>query len=164
MRPNMRLIAITAALFCFWLLLSGHFTSLFIALGAAATLSVIIMQQRLRRIIPPFETLPRRLEIRPLKALSYLFWLLGQIIQANFQVARIILSPFPKISPHLINMPVTQKTLLGEFIFANSITLTPGTVSIETQEKTILIHALTEKSGDLTALHHMGARVRNIET
>jgi len=160
----MRLLWITIILFYFWLMLSGHFTSLFLALGAVSTLLVVVMLRRLRSILPPSSKSPRQIEIRPLKAIAYLFWLIGQIVIANLHVAWRVLSPFAKIAPHMIEVPTPQKTPLGEFIFASSITLTPGTISVATQKDTILVHALTQTSGNLNDLAFMDQQVSSIET
>ena len=90
-----------------------------------------------------------------LGALTYWPWLLWEIAKAGWDVTKIILHPDLPISPELIRVPASQRTDLGRVIYANSITLTPGTISVETDEETILVHALTRagaeglESGDM---------------
>ncbi len=76
------------------------------------------------------------------RALVYWPWLLWEIVKSNLQVARIILSPRLEISPELIKVPTSQGSDLGRVIYANSITLTPGTVSIYVWSEAIEVHAL----------------------
>lgn len=160
----MRLILVILALFAFWLMLSGRFTLLFFALGAASVLGVILMRQRLVRVLPFREQFVIKSRLSFWKSIRYFFWLVGQIVLSNFLVARIILSPRLKIKPHFVEIPAKQKTLLGEVIFANSITLTPGTITVETHYKTyIMVHALTENTGNVVALNEMAQRVCQIE-
>jgi hypothetical protein len=62
----------------------------------------------------------------------------------NFQVARIILSPRLRIEPQLLRVRASQRTSVGLAIHANTITITPGTISLDVRDGTILVHALTE--------------------
>ena len=125
---------------------------------------VVLMKVRLARVVPLKEAFLPQSTLKLGPSLRYFAWLVAEIIKANLAVARIILSPRMKVQPHLIEIPAEQTTLLGEVIFANSITLTPGTISIETFDKHhILVHALTEQSGTKEGLEEMGARVCQIE-
>ena len=67
------------------------------------------------------------------------------------------------ISQQLIAVPCTQKTEMGHVIFANSITLTPGTVTVETAPGKFLVHALTEEAANLDGFAEMGRRVAEVE-
>jgi multicomponent Na+:H+ antiporter subunit E len=77
------------------------------------------------------------------------FWavLLREITVSNVDVVRAILSPRLPIQPHFLRVRTRQSTDLGKVILANSITLTPGTVTVDVQGDELLIHALTEASG-----------------
>ena len=74
--------------------------------------------------------------------LSYFVWLFIEIIKANIAVIRAVLSPNLEISPTLTKIPTPQDSDIGKVIFANSITLTPGTVSVSMEDDYILVHAL----------------------
>ena len=78
----------------------------------------------------------------------YLAWLVGEVFRANVRVARIILSPSLPISPIVVPFQAHQKTDLCKVIYANSITLTPGTITTGVEGDMLRIHALTWKDID----------------
>ena len=83
-----------------------------------------------------------------LQTLVYFRWLFGEIIKANLAVVRAVLSPGLNVSPTLVRIPTPQNTDIGKVMFANSITLTPGTVSVDIQDDHILVHALLSEMSD----------------
>ena len=87
-----------------------------------------------------------------------------EIAKSNIAVTKTILSSSMPIKQKLFNVPYTQRTDLGQVIFANSITLTPGTVTVETEDGHFLVHALSYSHDDLEALAVMDRRVRAAET
>ena len=74
----------------------------------------------------------------------YLVWLAVEVLKANLDVVKRVLNPSLPISPCIARLQAPQRTALGKVIYADSITLTPGTVSIELDEETILVHAISE--------------------
>ncbi len=124
-----------------WLIWSGHFTPLLLAFGVASCIAVIALTLRMK--VVDDESQPYHLGLRPL---AYLPWLLWQITKSNFDVARIILDPRLPISPRLIEVPLSQKTAVGQVGYANSITLTPGTITIGISQGQALVHALTRQA------------------
>ncbi len=82
-----------------------------------------------------------------------------QIVIANIDVARRVLSPSLPISPTLIRVKASQSTDLGQAIYANSITLTPGTISIDVEDGEILVHALTREGAQSLLDGEMDRRV-----
>ena len=103
-------------------------------------------------------------ELNPLKFVGYIGWLLVEIAKCNIAVTKTILSSSMPINQNLFDVPYTQRTDLGQVIFANSITLTPGTVTVETEDGYFLVHALSYSQYDLKALADMDRRVSAIET
>ena len=95
--------------------------------------------------------------------LLYMFWLIVEVGKANLIVARQALAVEPQLSPKLFVVPNPPRTAVGKVIFGNSITLTPGTVTVDLREEEILVHALTEDLADEAGLKDMGARVAGIE-
>jgi len=63
----------------------------------------------------------------------------------------------------MFEVPVTQKSEIAQVVFANSITLTPGTVTVESEDDNFIVHALDFGDGDMEALADMDARVSAIE-
>ena len=131
-------------LFVFWLLLSGHFEPLLLGLGLASVVLTIFLAKRMNVI--DHESYPLHLSSQSPAFFVYLF---REIVNANIDVIKRIMKPSGKsISPQLIEIPVPQKTDLGRVIYANSITLTPGTVSVELTKDKVTVHALTKQAAD----------------
>jgi multicomponent Na+:H+ antiporter subunit E len=99
----------------------------------------------------------------PLRALGYLPWLLWEIMKANLHVAGRILRPRMSISPSLVKVRCTQTHDIGRVIYANSITLTPGTVSVDTHGNEITVHALTAEAAQDLLEGSMDRRVTRME-
>jgi len=135
--------SLSAVLFGVWLLLSGHYTPLLLGLGGVSTLLVVAIS--LRMDVVDHEGHPLHLGLR---ILWYWPWLMVQVLRANVDVARRVLSPSLPISPRMFKVRATQRTDLGRVIYANSITLTPGTVSVELEDSVILVHALTAEAAE----------------
>lgn len=95
--------------------------------------------------------------------MKYLIWLTVEIGKADWAVTKVILSPNSLKRQRLIKVPANQHTDFGKMLFANSITITPGTVTVETESDQMIVHALTDEAADLTALGDMGNRVCAIE-
>ena len=98
-----------------------------------------------------------------LRPLGYAGWLAVEIVKSNIDVASRILNPGLPIQPQVIRVRSTQKTDLGRVIFANSITLTPGTVSMEIRGDEIIVHALSTDAADFDASGEMNRRVTALE-
>ena len=120
-----------------WLALSGFFKPLLLTLGAISIGIVIWMTVRMK--ILDKETAPYQTTGQ---TLIYFVWLFKEIIKANVAVVRAVMSPNLEVSPSLIKVPAKNKRDIAKTMFANSITLTPGTVSVDLQEDHILVHAL----------------------
>jgi multicomponent Na+:H+ antiporter subunit E len=145
-------------LFGFWLLLSGFFTPFLIAAGIGSALAVVAFGWRMR--VVDHEGHPVHLGPR---ALTYWPWLFKEIVKSALDVSRIILHPRLPISPVLVKVKPSQKTTVGVVTYANSITLTPGTVSIEVSQDEILVHALTREGAEGLASGDMDRRVSQFE-
>ena len=152
-------VALTGVLSLLWILLSGRYSPLFLSLGMASVAFVAWIVGRMERVDGA------RFEIRlqPVATLRYGFWLLGQIVRANIDVARLALSPRMRTSPVVLRVPAPQRTEFGRVLFANSITLTPGTVSVHLSEKEVEVHALTREAAAALAGGEMGRRVAELE-
>ena len=133
-------IVLVVALSALWLLWSGIYdNALVLGLGACSIAFVVWVTRRMHRVAEA--TVGYKLGPR---LIGYLPWLGWEIVKANLQVARIILDPKLPISPRLIRVPAPQRTDLGRVIYANSITLTPGTVTIDLVDDKLTVHALTK--------------------
>lgn len=153
-----------ASLFLFlallWLLLSGKLEFLPIALGVVSCLFVVYTAKRMD--VVDHEGHP--LHIRFGRLLFYWGWLFKEIAKSNWAVARCILDPKLPISPMLLRVRADQLSDLGKVIYANSITLTPGTVSINVDHSAIEVHALTREGAAALEQGEMARRVMALES
>lgn len=155
----MRTIGTALGLAAMWLLMSGLYKPLILGFGLTSVVLVMFVVRRMDAI----DGDRFALELKPFKAFGYFVWLLKEIAKANWTVTRIILTPAMPIRQHLFVTPLTQKTDLGQTIFANSITLTPGTITVETEPGHLLVHALAYSPSDDYALADMDRRVTSVE-
>lgn len=152
-------LSLGLALLALWLMLSGMFVTLLIAFGIAS--SVLVVWIALRMDVVDHEGHP--IHIRTGRWLSYMLWLVWQIVLSNLDVTRRILSPSLPISPTVRRLRAGQRTDLGLVIYANSITLTPGTVTIDVEGGEVEVHALSREGiADLES-GEMDRRVRALE-
>ncbi len=135
------LLAIILALY--WIGLSGYFTTMLLTLGGISIVLVIYLCKRMQ--ILDGETAPY---IYIPQTLYYFVWLGKEIVKANIAVVKTVLKPDMVITPTLVKVPVKNKSDLGRSMFANSITLTPGTVSVDFDADEILVHALLKNMAD----------------
>jgi len=147
-----------ATLFGLWLLLSGHFEPLLLILGLASVALVVWIAHRMDVI--DHEGHPIGLTPR---ILLYWPWLIWEIVKANIDVMRRILDPALPISPTVVRVPASQKTELGTVIYANSITLTPGTVTIDLEGNDLIVHAFSEDGAIALESGEMDRRVTAVE-
>ena len=155
----MRLVGYSVILCSLWLLWSGIYKSLLIIFGVGSVLLVLLITIRMNRV----DDDRIQIELNPLKFIGYICWLLVEIAKSNIAVTKTILSSSMPIKQNLFDVPYTQRTDLGQVIFANSITLTPGTVTVETEDGHFLVHALSYSHDDLEVLEGMDRRVRTAE-
>ena len=153
-----RTLSLFVLLFLTWLLLSGIYTGLLLGFGVLSCLLVIAICRRMK--IVDLEGHPIHLA---LGLLRYIPWLLWAIVKANIDVVRRIVHPRLPMAPRVIRVEASQKTHLGQVIYANSITLTPGTVAVETDEGTIDVHALTREAAEDVRSGVMDGRVTDME-
>lgn len=144
---------LAVALVATWLTLSGYFKPMLLILGAISIVLVLAMSVRMK--ITDSETAPY-LSIP--QTLVYFVWLFVEIIKANVQVVKAVLKPDMEVSPTLTKIPLPQAEDISKVMFANSITLTPGTVSVLMEEDHILVHALLSEMSAPDDFTEMGER------
>ena len=151
-------VGLTAVLVALWLTLSGTYTlsgdyPIVMGLGALSIAVTVALTFRMR--IVDRETVP----VIPAPALfGYWSWLGGEIVGANIGVLRLIMKPDMDIEPRLVRVPAEQRSGLGLCVFANSITLTPGTVTVDVEDDGFLVHALDTSFTDPDGFAELGRR------
>ena len=148
-------VILGVSLSTFWLLLSGYFTSiLLLSLGAVSVAVTVYLTLRMDR--HDGERVALRID---LAIVRYWIWLLLEIVKSNVDVAKIILSPKMSLSARMVRVKATQTSDVGLVIYANSITLTPGTVTVDIRGDEFLVHAITQEAADGVTNGDMGDRV-----
>jgi len=142
-----------------WLINSGHYTPMMIGFGVGSCVFVVWLSRRMG--IVDDEALPVRLIPR---AFLYAPWLAKEVFTANVDVARRVLTPGKlDISPTLFHARTTQASDLGRVLYANSITLTPGTVSVLVHGRSIWVHAIAEEVAEDLMEGEMDRQVTRFE-
>jgi multicomponent Na+:H+ antiporter subunit E len=151
-------LSIAVSLFVFWLLLSGYFTGFLIAAGVGSAAAVAWLAARME--IADREGHPLRFTPA---VLVYWPWLAKEIALSAWTVTKIILAPRLPISPTLVRFRPSQSSVVGLVTHANSITLTPGTITIDAERGEFLVHALTREGAASLAGSEMDRRVAALE-
>jgi multicomponent Na+:H+ antiporter subunit E len=134
----MRYVSLAVFLFAFWIVLSGHYTPVLIAAGVVSAAVCVLVAIRAR--VADAEGHPVQL-VRG--AVTYFPWLIREIVKSAWSVATIIVHPRLPISPTMTVVRASQKTTVGVATYANSITLTPGTITVRVNGNDLTVHALT---------------------
>jgi multicomponent Na+:H+ antiporter subunit E len=154
----MRAASLFGFLFLFWLALSGHYTPRLIAIGAAAAALSTLAAMRLR--ILDAEGHPAQLLRR---VAAYHPWLAWEMLKSTLGVVRLVLDPRLPISPTMTTVRASQRTAAGLATYANSITLTPGTLTVGIAGEELTVHALSEAGAIDLERGDMDRRVSRFE-
>ena len=133
----MRYLSLASFLFAFWLALSGHYTAMLVSVGAVSAVVCVLAAIRMRTADDeghPIEMF--------LGAITYFPWLFVEIAKSAWSVTKIILHPSLPISPTMTVVRASQKTAVGVATYGNSITLTPGTITVGVNGNELTVHAL----------------------
>jgi multicomponent Na+:H+ antiporter subunit E len=144
-----------------WILWSGYFTPLLLGLGLASVLACTWLAVRMRKIDgegSQFNILQHAHQLA-----TYWPWLLVEIAKSNIDVAKIVLAPKISIDPVMIRLKASQSTQVGQVIYGNSITLTPGTITVDIENGELLVHALVQAGADGLVEGEMDRRVAALE-
>jgi multicomponent Na+:H+ antiporter subunit E len=154
----MRRVTLAIVLFLFWLALSGHYTAFLIGAGAASAVLCVLVAERLR--VADAEGHAIHLAWN---ALSYFPWLLWEIVKSGWAVTKVVIDPRLPISPTMTRVTATQRTSVGIATYANSITLTPGTITVGVKGDQLTVHALVRDGAIDLEAGGMDARVTRFE-
>lgn len=151
-------LALSTMLCGFWLINSGHYGPLMLFFMVVSVIFVVVLCHIMD--VVDGESQPLNLTFTlPV----YFIWLFKEVVLSNIAVARCVWLSGKTISPTVITITAHQKTDLGKVIYANSITLTPGTVSMDLQGDQITVHALTRETAESLQEGEMDRRVCRVE-
>ncbi|MCP4220940.1 MAG: Na+/H+ antiporter subunit E [bacterium] len=142
-------------LFGVWLMLSGHYDPFHIAMGILSSAGVVALHWRLRKYYffegEIAETSAKMKNVFPARirygrVFFYIPWLIWQIVVASLQVAAVVLNPKMPIDPGFVCFKSKLPNMGAKVILGNSITLTPGTITVELQKNEFVVHSLMDAS------------------
>ena len=143
-------------LFSLWLLMSGHYNFLIVGLGIISCVFCVYVAKRGKLIDDeglPIFFIPR--------LLNYLIWLFKEILKSNLSTAKVIING--QVEPETFTVKVSQVTDVAKVTYANSITLTPGTVTTKMQKDVFEVHALNSDFGNDVRTNEMDKKVTWLE-
>ncbi|MFT6917868.1 MAG: multicomponent Na+:H+ antiporter subunit E [Cognaticolwellia sp.] len=152
------ILSLFITLSAFWLLNSGHYSVLILSLGFFSIVFILVIAHKMDVVDQESQPVYLTRNI-----FGYYLWLIKEIIQANITVVKHIWLGKDSISPALEKITISQQTDIGKVIYANSITLTPGTVAIDITGDEIIVHALLRKDIDSLKTGEMDRRVTMLE-
>ncbi len=135
-------ISLTLLLVIAWLLWSGLYSPLLLSLGVLSCAISLYLAKRIG-----FYDEAYALAVMP-GLVRYWLWLLWEMFKTSVDVARIILHPKLPISPTVVKFKALPEGPVGQAILANSITLTPGTVTLDVHKGELQVHCLTKAGAD----------------
>ncbi|MEM8709964.1 MAG: Na+/H+ antiporter subunit E [Planctomycetota bacterium] len=154
----MRFLSLALLLTALWISMSGHFEGIILVLGALSVGLVLWLSRRMGVIDGegvPIRMLPR---ITP-----YAAWLFKEIVVTNIEMAKLLVAGEIRTQPEVVEFTLHQKSDVSRALLANSITLTPGTVTMDVDDEHMLVHALTKDAAVDLVDGEMRGRVRRVE-
>lgn len=146
-------------LLAFWLVIVPQFDLVQLVVGAVVAFAITLYSTDTSKASKPTNLTLGYI----LRLTRFIFILLIEIIKANIDVAKIVLSKKMKIKPHFVKIKNPMKTDLNKVIYGNAITLTPGTLTVELEDDFIIIHALTETGADAEEGGVLGREIKKLE-
>jgi multicomponent Na+:H+ antiporter subunit E len=142
------------AMFGIWILFSGKIQVFHLSVGVAA---VILVTWLSLRLVSRDEA--ARPKMRIFATVWYVCWLAVQMVLSAIYVMRVIVNPKKHLDPRIVELHSPQPSNLSRVLLANSITLTPGTLTVDLEDDMFVVHALTQKTADDLLTDDMGRRV-----
>ena len=133
-------VFLSAILALAWLLWSGLYKPLILGFGLLSCVLTMIVVRRMQFF--DRETYSLQPSI---KLMRYWLWLLVEIAHSSVAVAKVVLNPSLPISPRVVRVAAPSDQSFDQVILGNSITLTPGTLTLDIFEGTLRVHTLTDE-------------------
>lgn len=141
-----RLMASTVfTLFLLWLMLNASLDPDVLSLGLAAALVIAGVSRGTLSPLTQFKATPAALVAVPL----FLLYFLSELIRSNLRLAKVILSPSLPIRPGIVKVRTRLESRMGRLLLANSITLTPGTLTVELKDEWLFVHWVQVDTQDI---------------
>lgn len=145
--PTVSVVLLFATLLFFWVLLNGSLAHDVLAVGAVASALIAIFFRGHLGWFSELRLTPKAL----ITTVAYVFFYLKELVKSNINVALIVLSPSLPVNPGIVTVRTRLKSAMGRMLLANSITLTPGTLTVDIDGEFLHIHWVTVDSPDIEA-------------
>lgn len=152
-----RILTLIVSLVAAWLLWSGLYKPLLLALGALSCFLVVVLARRMHLTDERYFTLG----LLP-RILGFWGWVLKEIVKSNIEVGRVVLDPQLRMNPQVVEIEADTQLETGQAILGNSITLTPGTVTLDVFDGKLAVHCLTDQGAKALRDGEMNRRVRAV--
>ncbi|MGI9264958.1 MAG: Na+/H+ antiporter subunit E [Gammaproteobacteria bacterium] len=149
-----RTLSLVLVLAAFWLLFSGHYDAKMLSMGGLSVVLTTWLARRMGVLDDDGHSIPLAIS-----AFAYFPWLMWEIVKSNVDVARLILSPSRRVRPSVFTVTATQTSDVFRVIYANSITLTPGTLTMNVEGDQFEVHAIEEGFEEELRTNRMDRRV-----
>ena len=136
---------IFAFLLLFWVLLNGSFVPEVLSVGAVVALTIMLFSRNGMTFLTGFRYTPNAIRA----TLLYLLFFFKELMKANLRLAKIVLSPSLPINPGFVKVRTKLESPMGRLLLANSITLTPGTLTVEMEGEWLYVHWVTMDASDI---------------
>lgn len=140
-------VILFATLMLFWLMLSGKLDTDVLIVGAVASLIIALLYRDGLSFFTEFRFTPQAI----VAGFRYYGYFLQELFKSNLKMAAIVLSPSLPITPGIVKVRTRLKSRMGRLMLANSITLTPGTLTVEMAGEWLYIHCVTVGATDIEA-------------
>lgn len=134
------------SLMAFWIAMSGFLDAIHLTMGVVTVAGVMMLNYRMKQYRYFDDDMEDLSELRFFQAFKYFFWMIYQVLVAGFHVLSVIMQPKMPIEPTLITFKADLPSSHAKMILGNSITLTPGTLTVDITEDTFIVHAFDEQS------------------
>jgi len=134
------------SLMAFWIAMSGFLDAIHLAMGVVSVAGVMMLNYQLKKQRFFEDDMDNLNELRFGKSFYYFFWLIYQILVSGFHVLFVIMRPSMPIEPTMVTFKVDLPSSHAKVILGNSITLTPGTLTVDIDDDTFTVHALDSNS------------------
>jgi len=131
-------------LMAFWLIMSGHYDLLHVSFGIFSVILVLLINHSIRRHLYTLGERSEALRLRHVRLAYYVPWLLWQIVVASLQLAYVVLHPKCPVDPAVLRFKTRLGNTSSRVILGNSITLTPGTITLDIERDEFLVHSLAD--------------------
>jgi multicomponent Na+:H+ antiporter subunit E len=134
-------------LLLFWIMLMGRLTADTLLIGALASLTIALLFRNGLSFFTELRATPRAF----VAGLRYFGFFFKELVRSNLRLTAVVLSPELPIKPGIVKVRTRLKSRMGRLMLANSITLTPGTLTVELRDEWIYVHWVTVESADIDA-------------